>query len=374
MATATLDKSTPQARQPVFPKKAPHGRRRWVWTGLWLLVISVGLVIGRTWVFPPPVPLPVPRDLPPTVGGLGRLTPEGDVISVAPPTPTGAMSGARVEKLLVSVGDEVKVGQVLALLDTHRGRAASVRQFQAMIAVAKAKLALIKAGPKLEDIRVQEAVIRHSQADLADAVSSYERAEILATKNTFTREELETRRLRRDQAQASLEQQQARLEAMKAIRPEDVQAAEAELAQAEASLEIGEEDLRNTEVRSPVVGRILRIHARAGERVGDEGLLDVGNTGVMHVIAEIYEADIDKVRVGQKAKARVPTLGDVWLTGEVVGKDLVIARQDLFDNDPVADIDSRIVEVRIQLSQEDSARVAGLSNARAQVVIDIGQE
>ena len=90
----------------------------------------------------------------------------------------------------------------------------------------------------------------------------------------------------------------------------------------------------------------------------------------MQIVAEVYEEDIGKVNVGQPAKIRVPTLG-VELSGVVVGKDLVVSRKVIFSNDPVADIDARVVEVRIQLSSEDGARVAGLSNARAEVVIDV---
>ncbi|MFI4852633.1 MAG: efflux RND transporter periplasmic adaptor subunit [Gimesia chilikensis] len=355
--------------------KSPSKHRYLGWGILWMVVASVVIVVARLWLFPPSAPPPLPRTLPPSVSGLGRLAPKTDVIRIAPPTPTGAMSGARVEKLLVAVGDEVQTDQVVAILDTHRGRVASIGQFKAMIAVAQAKLALVKAGPKPEDIRVQEALIRHARANLANAEANYRRAEKLVGSNAISQEDYETRELNIDQARTSLEQEQARLEALKAIRPEDVQAAEAELAQAEASLEIAKEDLRNTEVRSPISGEILRIHARAGERIGDAGLLDVGDTSVMDVVAEVYEGDIAQVRIGQHAKVRVPTLGeDLWLAGEVVCKDLVVARQDLFDNDPVADIDSRIVEVRIRLSAEDSVKVAGLANARAEFVIDVSGE
>jgi HlyD family secretion protein len=161
---------------------------------------------------------------------------------------------------------------------------------------------------------------------------------------------------------------------MKIVRPEDVAVASADLAQAEANLTIAEEDLRNTEVRSPISGRILKIRARSGERVGEEGLLDIGDTSVMYVVAEIYEADVADVELGQIAKVRLPTRNSTgWLKGEVVGKDLEIARQDVFDNDPVADIDSRVVEVRIRLTPEDGAKVAGLSNARAEVVINLDE-
>jgi len=160
------------------------------------------------------------------------------------------------------------------------------------------------------------------------------------------------------------------LEALKAIRPTDVKTAEAEVSQAEASLAVAEEDLRSTEVRSPLSGQVLRIRARPGERVGDQGILEVGNTSAMQVVAEVYEEHIGKVNISQTAKVRVPTLG-VELTGTVVGNDLIVSRKVVFSNDPVADIDARVVEVRIRLSPQDGAKVAGLSNARVEVVIDV---
>jgi HlyD family secretion protein len=93
----------------------------------------------------------------------------------------------------------------------------------------------------------------------------------------------------------------------------------------------------------------------------------------MHVVAEIYEEDVGKVSIGQTAEVRVPTLG-AHLSGVVASKDLIVSRKVIFSNDPVADIDARVVEVRIRLSAADGAKVAGLSNARVEVVIDVGGE
>jgi HlyD family secretion protein len=104
--------------------------------------------------------------------------------------------------------------------------------------------------------------------------------------------------------------------------------------------------------------------------VGDKGVLELGNTAQMHAVAEVYEQDVGRVKVGQTAKVRVPTLG-AQMTGEVVRKDLIVSRKVIFSNDPVADIDARVVEVWIRLAPKDSAQVAGLSNARAEVVIAV---
>jgi HlyD family secretion protein len=98
----------------------------------------------------------------------------------------------------------------------------------------------------------------------------------------------------------------------------------------------------------------------------------MGNTDVMHVVAEVYEEDVGRVRVGHTASVWVPTLG-IELSGEVIDKDLIVGRKDVFSNDPVSDVDSRVVEVRIRLSANDSTRVAGLSNARVEVKLEVGK-
>ena len=249
----------------------------------------------------------------------------------------------------------------MAILATQRSRAAAVLEAKAKVGVAKAKLAQVKAGPKLQDVRAQEAVIRRSEADLGSAQEDFERTNRLVASRAVAREEFTTRRSRLEQALATLEQGKAQLEAIKTIRLVDVKVAEVEVIQAEASLAVAQEDLRSTEVRSPLSGRVLCIRVRPGERVGERGVLDVGNTNVMQVVAEIYEEDVGKVSVGQTAKVRVPTLG-VELSGVVVSKDLIVSRKVIFSNDPVADIDARVVEVRIRLSTEDGTKVAGLSN------------
>jgi len=305
--------------------------------------------------------------LPIGVSALGRLAPEGEVIAVAPGS---AADGGRVDRLLVAVGERVEAGQVLAVLDTYRRRTAAVRQAQAQVEVARAKLAQAQAGPKPEEVSTQEALIERYRAEFHAAEKDLGRASLLLQKAASSRQEFDDHSLKYEQARASLIQGKAQLAAMKAIRPVDVKVAEAELIEAETGLALARADLDAALVRSPIPGRILRIHAWPGERVGEVGILEVGNIDAMHAVAEVYEEDVSKVQIGQKARVRVPTLV-AELSGEVVKKDLVVARKVIFNNDPVADIDARVVEVRIRLSPEDSPRVAGLSNARAEVVIDV---
>jgi HlyD family secretion protein len=367
MTTATsVDAGRPRLDRPERP---PRRRRRL--SRLWLVPLLVGA--AGVWVAirgpelnPSPNPHPEPRALPIRVSALGRLAPESEVIALAP---SSGADGGRVDRLLVAVGDRVQAGQVVAILDPYARRAAAVRQARAQAEVARAKLAQAQAGSKLEDVRAQEALVERYQAEFQAAERDLGRAALLFKKAAGSRQDLDDQELKYEQARDSLNQARAQLAALKAIRPVDVQVARAELMHAEAGLEVARADLQAAEVRSPISGRVLRIHTQPGERAGDQGILDVGNVDVMHVVAEVYEEDASRVLVGQAARVRVPSLG-AELSGLVVRKDLVVGRKVIFNNDPVADTDARVIEVRIRLAPEDGSRVAGLSNARAEVVID----
>ena len=59
------------------------------------------------------------------------------------------------------------------------------------------------------------------------------------------------------------------------------------------------------------------------------------------------------------------------LRGKVVEVGLEINKQDVLNADPAAQFDARVVEVKVQLDQLSSRRVAGLTNLSVQVAIDV---
>lgn len=136
-----------------------------------------------------------------------------------------------------------------------------------------------------------------------------------------------------------------------------VRVAEAELAHARA-------ELARAYVRSPIDGRVLRVHAREGEQVGERGLLELGRTDAMFAIAEVYEDDIGRVRTGQRVRITSPVL-DAPLMGTVDWIHLKVAKQDAMGTDPAARKDARVVEVEIRL--DDSESVAALTNLQVEV-------
>lgn len=136
-------------------------------------------------------------------------------------------------------------------------------------------------------------------------------------------------------------------------------AADAELARAEAALD-------RTVVRAPIAGRVLDVHARAGEKVGADGIAELGETDAMYAVAEVYETDVVRVRPGQRATVTSPAL-DAALGGTVERVGLLIGKQDVLGVDPVDAADARVVEVEVRL--DDGARVAALTRLQVEVAI-----
>jgi HlyD family secretion protein len=139
-----------------------------------------------------------------------------------------------------------------------------------------------------------------------------------------------------------------------------VDVARAELVAAQATLD------RDT-VRAPEAGQIVKVHARSGERVGPDGIAELAQTDSMYALAQVYETDIGRVKVGQHAVIRSPAL-DPELTGVVDRIGMKVEKLDVVDADPVTRTDARVVEVHIKVN--DGARAARLSNLQVDVAIE----
>ena len=300
------------------------------------------------------------------VGALGRIEPQSEVIHVNAPS---VMEPPAVEKLMVRVGDKVNAGQVLAILDSNRREQSDVELARATVLLEEKSLAQIKAGAKAGDIQAQEELIARTRERLKLAEKQLERAQELRKNKALSEDDLDTRLTEVDVLRRELAQHESALVALAEVRNVDVERAEAEVARAQAALLRAEADLEISLIRSPIDGEILKIHTRVGERIGSEGLLDLGDTRQMDVVAEVHESDILKVHLDQLATVSMRNL-ETTLQGHVVEVGRLIGRKDVLSSDPVDDTDARVVEVRIRLNEVDGQRVSGLSWAKVEVTID----
>ncbi|MGL5083989.1 MAG: ABC exporter membrane fusion protein [Microcoleaceae cyanobacterium] len=176
-----------------------------------------------------------------------------------------------------------------------------------------------------------------------------------------------------DRTILTLQKQQLEAEATREeiveVRPTDVQTAQAKVEQAIAAQERAEADYNLAFIKSPINGQVLKVNTYPGERIAqDEGIIELGQTDQMYVVAEVYETDISRVRLGQ-----VATITSDAFPGELSGKvdqvGMTIGKQDVLNTDPAADVDARVVEVKIQLNPNASQQVSELTNLQVTVKI-----
>ncbi len=277
-----------------------------------LLLLAV--VIGRALDRPAPVPpAPVVQPRIESVSALGRLEPAGDVRKLA--APMGSMGGSpRISSLSVQEGDRVKRGQILATFDNRPGLLTDLAAINARIGTLDRSIAM----QRREVSRYREA----SREGAASMVLLEEKQDELVTFEGQRREALAEKR----------------------------------------GIEV---DLKDSQLRSPIDGTVLRVYARPGERPGSDGILSVGASDRMEAIAEVYESDIGRIRLGQSASLISENGGfSGKLKAEVLRISPQIRQRDVLSTDPTGDADARIVEVRLALDPADAKRVQQLSGLK----------
>lgn len=339
------------------------------------------------------------------VAALGYLQPEGEVIGLSAPISSNGM-GSRIADLRVEEGEWVEKGKVVAVLDNFESLQAAVMQAKQRVEVAKANLAQVQAGAKAGEVEAQSATIARLKADrqgqlnaqdqtvtrleaeMANAQKEYARYQSLFQEGAITASQLDSKQLtmttaqkqwheaqvERNRIETTFQEQinaaQATLNQIAEVRPTDLQAAQAEVQSALADVAKAEADLNLAYVRAPIAGRVLKIHTRPGEVVSERGILALGQTQQMNVVAEVYELDVGKVRIGQSAAITSDAFSGT-LNGKVTEIGLQVNSQTVLSTDPVADVDQRVVEVEIQLDPTGSQRVASFTNLQVNVVIDL---
>jgi HlyD family secretion protein len=246
----------------------------------------------------------------------------------------------------------------------------------------------------------QLATLNRLKSELTKAEKDFQRYQKLAADGAISESDLEARRLTLDSARERVEETEAKLnktvqvltkeiqetqsnhrktvntlnrqiqeqiatlEKVSEVRGVDVEQAQAEVEKALADLQQKKADLGLAYVTAPLDGQIIKINTYPGEKVTDDekGVVEMGRTNKMMVVAEVYESDVKKVHIGQKATI---TSENNSFSGELAGKvqeiGLTVGKKDVLDTDPAADVDARIVEVKIFLNPSSSQRVSGLT-------------
>jgi HlyD family secretion protein len=278
------------------------------------------------------------------------------------------MAITRVERLLVEEGAEVAAGQLLAEFSDAAQKDAAAAQAEAAAAEAQALLAKMQAGGRPSEIAAQRARIAALAAaeeiNRRDAV----RSETLVPGGAGTVAGAERARFAAMRSTAERAEAEAALETLAGPRPEDLAAAQARAAQAEAAARKARADAALTRVLAPIAGTVLKIYARPGDQVGNDGLLELADLSRIDVVADVYETDLARLRLGAPAEVIVP--GDGTRYAAVLSEiGWQVRRTTQAGTDPVAAVDARTVEVRLTLAPDGAAALRRRTNMQVQVAI-----
>ncbi len=337
-----------------------------------------------------------------TVVCLGRVEPEGEVVRVAAPS---GSNDARVAAILVSPGQIVKSGEVLARLDNLGSLAAEVLLAERELLESQERVGSLLEGAKqaeqqalraevarLEEevparIRQQQARLVSQQAEFLQVERQYKRYRQLWQQEALSRNEFEARQLEYDKArqtcleaseelsrigrtgQQQTRQARAKLLAAQEIQPGELALLRAGVARAEAKRALAEKRMEGGLIRAPKAGTVLRVRTQVGEKISSEGLLELADLSQMSVLAEIYQDDVTRIRPGQAAEIEADGMKLGPVQGKVSWVDSQVRRQSLVNSDPSANLDERVVEARIRFEGQSNRALAHWSGLQVRVLI-----
>ncbi|MBD1913356.1 efflux RND transporter periplasmic adaptor subunit [Leptolyngbya sp. FACHB-16] len=231
------------------------------------------------------------------------------------------VTGLQVQRVLVSEGQTVQSGQVLAELNNSVLQA-QLRQANAEVASAQAT------------VQQQQAALAQQQATLAEAESNQRRYQQLFNQGAISQQELESRTTAATTARETVGAAQAA-----------VNSAQAEVQSRQAQVQQLQTQLSQTVVRAPAAGVIAESLAKVGNVTSASNqLFTIIQNGNLQLEAKVPETELPQVRVGESVRVTSDSDRRVNLQGEVR------------EIDPLVDPQTRQATVRISLPESPLLR------------------
>ncbi|HMM47319.1 MAG TPA: efflux RND transporter periplasmic adaptor subunit [Thiobacillaceae bacterium] len=223
-----------------------------------------------------------------------------------------------VRKRPVEEGSPVRTGELIAALD-EREAEARLRQAEAAQQAAQARLRDLEQGYRPHEIAEARAQVDQARASLVNLQEEARRSEVLFEGGASSQQRRDKDRTAAAVGVQQLKAAQERLKLMQAgYRPETINAARAQLGEAQAAAEAARVGLVDLQVESPVDGVVTRTHAEVGETLA-AGRPIVTVTEVSRPWVRVYipENQIGRIRLGAGARIRVDTYPDREFAGRV---------------------------------------------------------
>ncbi len=281
------------------------------WMGICVVLVAVGAGTGW-WFQNRAADVPVYRTGNLARGPLLATVAASGAVNPVTQVSVGTQVSGQIKELFADFNDEVKAGQLIAMLDpeTFEYR---VRSAQADVDAARAAVLTAQAN-----VAASRAAISKAQVDLAEAQRDFERKRDLAEKQFIAQSEVDRTRALVNTNGELLKLAQAQLSVTEA----QTKTVQANVAQREAVLGQARIDLGRTRITSPVNGIVIKRAIERGQTVAaslqsPELFVIAQNLRDMQVDASIDESDVGRIKLGQKANFTVDAFPGQTFEGEV---------------------------------------------------------
>lgn len=276
----------------------------------------------------------------------GRVEPRNGEIRIGTPVL------GRVLEVLAGVGATVEEGELLVRLDDDEARARlAAAEYEA--GARRQERDRLPATPGREDVRRAEDAVYAAERGVTGARFELDFAQAARRKGTGSDQNVQAAKRRLDEAHDRLQRERltyAAAQAKPGLPPPS--RAESMVSAGRAEAAIVEAMLDKTRIRAPAAGTVLQQNAKLGEIVGpspEAPLIVLGDVSAMRVKAEVDEADVAKIRVGQKAFVRSQSYLGREFEGTVTRIAPTLAAPRIGQRGPRRSTDVEVIEVTIDL-------------------------
>ncbi len=243
---------------------------------------------------------------------------------------------APVQKFLVSRGDRVHKGELLAVLE-HGDLSASVAENKGAYDEAQANYTIATSSTVPQDLQKAELDFKAAQDQLNQAQYIYDSRQKLFAQGALAKKDLDQASLTLVQARNQFEEAKKHLDQLQSVgQAQQVKAAEGQLSAAKGKYEGAQAQLGYAEIRSPIDGVVTDRPLYAGEMASaGTPLITVMDISAVIARAHIPQSQAHLLQVGDPATLTVPGASD-----SIAGKVTVVS--------PALDPGSTTVEVWAQ--------------------------
>lgn len=224
----------------------------------------------------------------------------------------------RVDTVLVTEGDIVHKGQVLARLESKE-MDAKLEQARGVMEAAKSKMQMAHNGARPEEKEATEKLYRQSQAQFELAEKTWKRIQSLYKDQVISTQEKDQVEFQYKAAKEQMEAAKAKLDlVMKGARAEEISGAEALYYQAENTYNEALAYHKELELISPIDGEVSKKITDPGEIIaGGYPLFTLINPRDNWVVLQVREDQLAYIRKGSVLNGRIPALGNELFPFEV---------------------------------------------------------